>query len=176
MGTVYLINLAGTNFYKIGITDKKDVSSRISNLQSANPHEVILLDCKETTNYRDLEKWLHSNLKEYHVRGEWFNVTKERVTAVYNLAVTMFSVDEVLDDDKRSESNMVYKTKPKNQLLESITFQERMQISEWYVSGISKREIARKLYKLRGGKNDNYKGDGPLFQAVNNYIANSFGA
>lgn len=51
-----------------------------------------------------------------------------------------------------------------------LTAKERELIEEWAEDGMSRRGIARQLYTLRGGKNKEYKGDGPLSSLIKEYL------
>lgn len=51
-----------------------------------------------------------------------------------------------------------------------LTAEERELIEEWAEDGSSRRGIARQLYRLRGGKQADYKGDGPIYQIVQKFL------
>lgn len=65
---IYLIHAIGSDFYKIG--SAKDVRKRLCNLQTACPFALKLLSTRDG----DIpsEQAIHSHLKAFHVRGEWF--------------------------------------------------------------------------------------------------------
>lgn len=76
-GFVYFIQNAVTKNIKIGRTDD-DVESRLMSLQTGNDCDLILLKTIEC-NSRVIEKQLHEKFSQYHVRGEWFNITMEQI-------------------------------------------------------------------------------------------------
>jgi hypothetical protein len=53
-----------------------------------------------------------------------------------------------------------------------LTAEEKEFIDEWVEDGLSRRGIARRLYKLRGGKQEDYNGSGPLYQIVQRFLDN----
>ena len=78
---VYLIRCIGdtTSYLKIGLT--KDLNSRLSSLQTANPYKLELLDTFLT--YREVEKSIHEELHNNKRIREWFNDNNEVLT-IYN--------------------------------------------------------------------------------------------
>lgn len=75
---VYAIRMQGTEFVKIGISE--NVYNRLASLQTANPYPLVLEGVVEFSNRPDAvahETWLHSVLREYHARGEWFEAPAE---------------------------------------------------------------------------------------------------
>lgn len=66
--TVYLIGLAGTDMYKVGIAT--DVKSRLKDIQGSNPFEVEVINTVQGT--KVTEYMLQSCLESFWVRGEWF--------------------------------------------------------------------------------------------------------
>lgn len=72
---VYFINCLGTSFCKIGIS--VNVCSRISNIDVATPHRLIVLGLIDFGDYKEVERILHKSLSFFHIKGEWFNLTEE---------------------------------------------------------------------------------------------------
>ena len=69
---VYIINLKGTNFYKIGLSG--NLTQRLKQIQSYNPLK-IKLSVAEVFPYsvaNKIEKRLHEKYKTFCVHGEWF--------------------------------------------------------------------------------------------------------
>ena len=82
-GVVYLIletNQYGDETHKIGVT-KRNITKRISELQTGNPNQLILLSSYETKHYKQLEKWLHRKFSCYktNANNEWFYLPNETV-------------------------------------------------------------------------------------------------
>lgn len=68
----YLYVVKCNDFIKIGAS--KLVEQRIKRIQTCCPYEIELLkvySCKKDEGY-PLERFLHSRLREYQERGEWF--------------------------------------------------------------------------------------------------------
>jgi len=66
---IYFIQVGDKGAVKIGFA--KDVEKRFAALQTGN-HETLKL-LKEIQGEIELEQEIHSLLKKYHVRGEWYN-------------------------------------------------------------------------------------------------------
>jgi hypothetical protein len=66
---IYFIRAQGTNLIKIGCTES--LNGRMSNMQVACPHKLILI--KTIDGSYNLEQTFHTRFSEDHIRGEWFN-------------------------------------------------------------------------------------------------------
>ena len=77
---LYLIKAEGTNYYKIGITSDK--TRRLARLQSGSPFELKCIITKITEDVKTLEQLIHKELKTYHVRGEWFELSQSQLKVV----------------------------------------------------------------------------------------------
>ena len=104
---VYLImqvDNQGNELFKIGIT-KKEISDRLSTLQTGNPNKLSILKFYESTNYKQIERLLHK--KYYSNRteaiNEWFSISNE---AVMSLIDDCKKLDETLNYIK--ENNSLY--------------------------------------------------------------------
>jgi len=71
MGTIYLLNMIDTNYYKIGVT-RRNVKDRLRELQTGCPDEIILVKNFDCEYYRKVEAWLHKKHTTKRVEGEWF--------------------------------------------------------------------------------------------------------
>ena len=93
---IYIIrDIINKNFYKIGIS--KEPQKRIFNLQTGNPNKLKLifeLIVNKNINSRDVEKVIHTYLKEQNmlISGEWFKIESEDF--VFNLAKTLLTVGQ----------------------------------------------------------------------------------
>ena len=76
---VYILQMEGTEYYKIGYTDNP-IEFRVSGLQTGNPEPLIVRALFENMNTTD-EKLIHSQLLEYKTHGgeEWFKLPAEVV-------------------------------------------------------------------------------------------------
>ena len=70
---IYFIG-QGDDYVKIGYT-KGSVAHRLTSIQTGNPHELKLLLTLEGG--RKAEYSYHSTFAPYHVRGEWYHLSKE---------------------------------------------------------------------------------------------------
>lgn len=77
---LYLIKATDTNFYKIGVTTEK--AKRLAILQNGSPIELTYVITKTVKNARELEKLVHTELKAYNVRGEWFELNPSLLKTV----------------------------------------------------------------------------------------------
>ena len=68
------------NQCKIGYTG--DCLSRCCGLQTGNPNPLVVYRHIETNCPKKLEKYIHSQLKIFHINGEWYMITKELVDHV----------------------------------------------------------------------------------------------
>src|SRR6266404_4271275 len=70
--TLYVIRAVKTGLVKVGISDSFD--ARLSKLRREGPDELEVLKVYhgERDYIESLEKEIHSELKEYHSHGEWF--------------------------------------------------------------------------------------------------------
>lgn len=70
---VYLIRCGSRGPIKIGIA--KNVESRLSSLQTANPYELSLIakvKCDSRRHALEMETRLHKVFSQKRIRGEWF--------------------------------------------------------------------------------------------------------
>lgn len=73
---VYFISSG--DYIKIGFTSNPDISIRLKNLQTANPHTLKVVWMIPDGSL-ELEKYLLSGLSEYIVQGEWLCITPEEL-------------------------------------------------------------------------------------------------
>lgn len=74
---LYIIRQKDTNFFKVGITT--DIEKRFSAIQNGNPAD---LEIKYNENFflcETIEKNIHKHLELFHVRGEWFQMTPNKL-------------------------------------------------------------------------------------------------
>lgn len=80
---LYLIH-DGT-YTKIGITD--NWRKRLHTIQTGNPHDLLTralfnYDSIPDQAVKDLEKRLHTQLRNFHRRGEWFLLPEEIIDRI----------------------------------------------------------------------------------------------
>lgn len=70
----HLYILSCNDQLKIGVTN--NIQRRIKQLQTGNPIPIILEYIDERSNPIKAERYLHSQLSQFRVQGEWFtNIT-----------------------------------------------------------------------------------------------------
>lgn len=69
---IYAIQAVGTEFVKIGITERDLIADRLSALQVGSPHELVLLASADWAIH--YERHIHRHLRAHWVRGEWFRL------------------------------------------------------------------------------------------------------
>lgn len=80
---IYIINMVGTNFYKIGYA--KNSEQRLKILQIGNPFELTLVNSFLINNPKKVEKNIHTKLAEHKVRGEWFDLSPKELDCITEL-------------------------------------------------------------------------------------------
>lgn len=77
---LYLLRHDTTNYYKIGWAF--DIFERISDLQVGNPMELILIDSCQCDQAEAREDYLHNELVNFKIRGEWYRLEGENLKFV----------------------------------------------------------------------------------------------
>jgi hypothetical protein len=70
--TLYVLNISGTNIYKIGIT--QNYKRRIHDIRSVIPFSVDVVLLKKCLLPFELEQSIHEYYKDYHIKNEWFKI------------------------------------------------------------------------------------------------------
>jgi hypothetical protein len=70
--TIYVININGTNIYKIGIS--KNHKRRIKDIRQSMPFNIDVLLIKKSLFAYELEQSIHEEYKDYHIKNEWFKI------------------------------------------------------------------------------------------------------
>jgi predicted GIY-YIG superfamily endonuclease len=74
MRYLYIIQMKGTLYYKIGITNS--LTKRLLALQTGNPIKLYIVRYYLIyTDANRLEKLIHNYLSEYHIHLEWFCIS-----------------------------------------------------------------------------------------------------
>lgn len=84
MKYVYLINLEGTDVFKIG--HSKNPKQRIKSLQTGNPYKLVLVESFKSKRASQIEKTLHrrfasskTDVDECKLQGEFFNLSNKDI-------------------------------------------------------------------------------------------------
>lgn len=107
-GVVYILHMCETNFYKIGISSSYNgLQNRITSIKTASLFDIeivtyILLEKGISENASFIESFLHTQLKKFRVKREWFNLTEDQLFEIYSfmcfeLDILEFSPNEHLD-------------------------------------------------------------------------------
>jgi predicted GIY-YIG superfamily endonuclease len=84
MKYIYIIQMKGTNYFKIGVSN--NLNKRLSTLQTGNPVKLYIVRYYIIyTDANRLEKLLHNYLSEYHIRLEWFCISVDILKDIENI-------------------------------------------------------------------------------------------
>jgi hypothetical protein len=87
---VYLVRMAGTEFYKVGIAS--DVERRRSALTTASPVAIEIVAYALADDAAAEERKLHAILAPFRSRGEWFELSECMVGLVRSRLATLRSI------------------------------------------------------------------------------------
>lgn len=73
-GFVYVINMDGTNFYKIGTSI--NVEKRIGSIKTNNPFDIIVIFKIHVNGCFAVEKSIHQTFIDKKHRGEWYKLSE----------------------------------------------------------------------------------------------------
>lgn len=81
-GIVYCVESEG--FYKIGVT-RYGMRKRLQSIQTGNPFEVKLVWVARTNDMGKYERMIHNQIKDNHVRGEWYSIPRVLAKELRNI-------------------------------------------------------------------------------------------
>ncbi len=87
---LYIVNMANTNMYKIGIT--KDFSQRLRSLQTGNPFIIEVHNFYPLKSSRRIESFLHKKYQHRKLGGEWFQLATRDLVEIHEYVMTHQSV------------------------------------------------------------------------------------
>jgi len=70
--TIYVLNIEGTNIYKIGTS--QNTQRRIKDIQSYNPFLIDIILIIKTKGAYELEQFIHDLIEDKHIKNEWFKI------------------------------------------------------------------------------------------------------
>ena len=70
--TIYIINIEGTNLYKIGTS--QNVNRRIKDISAASPFQIDIIHVQKVLFAYELEQSIHKQIDHLHVKNEWFKI------------------------------------------------------------------------------------------------------
>lgn len=99
MGYIYLFECASDHntSYKIGFTKNKNISKRISSLQTGNKDTIKCVDIFKTKHKRKIETTLHNRFNYCRLEGEWFDLD---IKDVANFKDTCENIEKNFDSLK----------------------------------------------------------------------------
>lgn len=83
LGCVYFIKIENRDLFKVGKTKGK-AEQRLNQLQVGSPDNLVLFGTIVTNDPIALERKLHQQLKEYHCRGEWYEMSHKTAEVIMN--------------------------------------------------------------------------------------------
>lgn len=99
MGYIYLINEWGTDNYKIGVTNSKNIDERRLKLQTGNSNELFICKKFNTINPFKLEKLLHLFFSQKNILNEWFILSDDEVSNFLNICENFNNTLKLLDSE-----------------------------------------------------------------------------
>lgn len=75
--------------FKIGKTSLHP-GERKEQLQTGNPRKLVIYRWIETSDHSSVEEFIHHELREKHIRGEWFHATRDDIDVVAAIAMSMY--------------------------------------------------------------------------------------
>jgi hypothetical protein len=102
-GYVYLLNLEGTNHFKVGVAI--DIQRRLYQLSGASPHPIVVIASYKHSKPYVVEKRIHQALQSFNVRREWFQCERHEIDAIFHDCNTQEvpQEDEQSADDSQSD-------------------------------------------------------------------------
>jgi hypothetical protein len=70
--TIYVLNIEGTNIYKIGTS--QNVNRRIRDICASNPFHVDIIHIQKILFAYEVEQSIHELIDECHIKNEWFKI------------------------------------------------------------------------------------------------------
>lgn len=79
MPYIYFIHEEGSdNCFKMGKTENHPID-RANQLQTGNPRKLLVYRFVEIGDHSTAELYLHCKYQDFHVRGEWYNISRSVV-------------------------------------------------------------------------------------------------
>jgi len=79
-GFVYIFEMVGTPYYKIGRSI--NYRCRLKQLQEGFPFELKVIFVFKTTHHVTLESWLHHKMSSKRYKYEWFTLDKKDLAEI----------------------------------------------------------------------------------------------
>ena len=75
---MYILHSGDSDYYKIGCTASRPIA-RVRGLQTGSPVELRLYEAFYSMDMADMERRGQDRFRGKHVRGEWFELTRDEV-------------------------------------------------------------------------------------------------
>ena len=99
-GYIYLIcEKDNPNNFKIGMTKRKDINTRLKQLQTGNPSELYIKDSFKSKYPNKVEKLLHKRFHIEHKLNEWFELDPKDVNSFQDICQNYETICESLKDN-----------------------------------------------------------------------------
>jgi hypothetical protein len=70
--TIYILNIEGTNIYKIGTS--QNVNRRIKDICASNPFHIDIIHIQKVKFAYEVEQSIHNEIDNCHIKNEWFKI------------------------------------------------------------------------------------------------------
>jgi hypothetical protein len=98
MGYLYIINAIGTDYYKIGMSNR--VENRLQGLQTSSPFQLKIIKKFVCVNKRLVEKSIHAYLKNKKIRSEWFELLENDLNdCIKKVNELIYEIDKTNTDE-----------------------------------------------------------------------------
>lgn len=89
---LYIVRETWQGMCKIGVAS--DIYARMSSLQTGCPQELEVVGFVALKNAKSMELFIHNRYKEFHHRGEWFNISNEQVQTILDFVNAETLIEE----------------------------------------------------------------------------------
>ena len=134
---VYIINVVGTNKYKIGRSN--DINRRLRQLQTGSPDKLTLYDIFTCADCSTLEPMIHKTFAKFRLNGEWFKFTDTEITncryiiyeLIKNINLKMnTNIENACTNGKNDASNLIENNQHEHKKMNHETIAEK-KLSEY---------------------------------------------
>jgi hypothetical protein len=94
---IYVIETDGGT--KVGFTEKDCIDSRLKSLQTGNAKVIKVLKIYIVKNPKKMETIIHYFLREYRVRGEFFNCSLEYINNIIEECIRLENLKDTFDSN-----------------------------------------------------------------------------
>ena len=110
---IYVIETDGGT--KVGFTEKDDINCRLKSLQTGNVKVIKVLKIYIVKNPKKMETIIHYFLREYRVRGEFFDCSLEHIYNVIEECISLENLTDTVDTKSRIKRILVENYKVSNE-------------------------------------------------------------